>query len=226
MSRITFSAKEIKTLQKNPNVQRVSERSITYTDEFKNRFIDEYQTGKLPRQIIEENGFNADIIGIKRIEQSAHRWKKAYEKNGLIGLTDSRKISSGRPLKRELTATEIIERQKARIELLEGKVDLLKKLEATERRLLNSNENLTVKWSAMNEEPYIYSGTISDPSIREVYAGDERAKIIDVEDGKRFWYAISSEKEVEVKMAMADGSQEVTEEIDEEMLKAWQDKND
>jgi putative transposase len=143
MSIITFSAKEIKTLQKNPNVQRVSERSITYTDEFKNRFIDEYQTGKLPRQIFEENGFHADIIGIKRIEQSAHRWKKAYEKNGMIGLTDSRKVSSGRPLKRELTAAEIIERQKARIKLLEGQVDLLKKLEATERRLLNSKEKLT-----------------------------------------------------------------------------------
>ncbi|MGN7176612.1 HTH domain-containing protein, partial [Cytobacillus sp. SAFR-174] len=56
MSKITFSANEIKTLQKNPNVQRVSESSITYTDEFKSRFIDEYQTGKLPRQIFEENG--------------------------------------------------------------------------------------------------------------------------------------------------------------------------
>ena len=42
MSKITFSTKEIKTLQKNPNVQRVSERAITYTDAFKNRFMDEY----------------------------------------------------------------------------------------------------------------------------------------------------------------------------------------
>src|SRR5690606_18414816 len=103
---------------------------------------DEYQAGKLPRQIFEENGFNPNIIGIKRIEQSAHRWKKAYEKNGLIGLTDSRKTASGRPLKRELTSSEVIERQKARIELLEGQVELLKKLETTERRLLNPSENL------------------------------------------------------------------------------------
>ena len=42
MSKITFSTKEIKTLQKNPNVQRVSERAITYTDAFKNKFMDEY----------------------------------------------------------------------------------------------------------------------------------------------------------------------------------------
>lgn len=142
MSRITFSTKDIKTLQKNPNVQRVSERAITYTDAFKNRFMDAYLSGKLPRQIFEENGFDTDVIGMKRIEQSAHRWKKAYEKNGLLGLTDTRKTESGRPLKRELTPSEIMERQEARIKLLEGQVELLKKLEVTERRLLNASESL------------------------------------------------------------------------------------
>ncbi|CEG29456.1 transposase [Bacillus sp. B-jedd] len=83
-----------------------------------------------------------DVIGMKRVEQSACRWKKAYEKNGLIGLTDTRKTASGRPLERELSPDEVIERQKARIELLEGQVELLKKLETTERRLLNARENL------------------------------------------------------------------------------------
>lgn len=142
MSKITFSTTEVKMLQKNPNVQSVSERSITYTDSFKNKFMDEYLGGKLPRQIFIENGFDVDVIGMKRIEQSAYRWKKAYEKEGLIGLTDSRKSSSGRPLKRELTSSEVIERQEARIKLLEGQVELLKKLEVTERRLLNASENL------------------------------------------------------------------------------------
>ena len=104
--------------------------------------MDEYLAGKLPRQIFIENGFDVDVIGMKRIEQSAYRWKKAYEKNGLIGLTDTRKTGSGRPLKRELTPSEVIERQEARIKLLEGQVELLKKLEVTERRLLNASENL------------------------------------------------------------------------------------
>ncbi len=42
MSKITFSTKEIKALQNNPNVQRVSEQAITYTDAFENKFMDEY----------------------------------------------------------------------------------------------------------------------------------------------------------------------------------------
>jgi putative transposase len=142
MSKNTFSDKEIKILQKNPNVHRVSSLAITYSDDFKNKFMDEYLAGKLPRQIFEQNGFDIEIIGIRRIELSAYRWKKAYEKDGLIGLSDSRKTVSGRPLKRELSQAEIIEKQDARIKLLEGQVELLKKLEMTERRLLNTGQNL------------------------------------------------------------------------------------
>jgi transposase InsO family protein len=142
MSKITFSDKEIKILQKNPNIQRVSSLAITYTQDFKNKFMDEYLAGKLPRQIFEENGFDVTMLGIRRIEQSAHRWKKAYEKDGLIGLSDARKTASGRPLKRDLSPAEIIERQEARIKLLEGQVELLKKLETKERRLLNAGKNL------------------------------------------------------------------------------------
>lgn len=144
MSKILFSPKEIQLLQKNPSVHQISERTITYTDAFKSKFIDEYLTGKTPREIFKENGFDEEMIGIKRIEQAAFRWRKAYKKNGLIGLTDTRKSESGRPLKRELTAAEVIERQAARIQLLEGQVELLKKLEATERRLLNASQKLSI----------------------------------------------------------------------------------
>ncbi|NMH68270.1 hypothetical protein HF072_05700 [Bacillus sp. RO3] len=93
------------------------------------------------------------------------------------------------------------------------------------QRTRGSEWGTPVKWSAMSEKPYIYSGAINDPSIKQVYAGEEQAKIIEVEEDKRFWYAISHEKDVEVKMIMADGTKEVIEEIDEEMLKEWTDRN-
>lgn len=140
MSKQLFSAEQIEQLQKNPYVLKVSERTITYADAFKSQFIDEYLAGKTPRQIFEKYEFDIDVLGMKRVEQASSRWRKAYEKNGLIGLTDTRKMSSGRPLKRELTMAEILERQAARIELLEGQVEMLKKLEATERRLLNDSQ--------------------------------------------------------------------------------------
>ncbi|MBC2459874.1 IS3 family transposase [Clostridium beijerinckii] len=144
MSKILFSKENIIKLEKNNNILRVSERSITYTNEFKRLFIEEYMAGKLPREIFAENGFDINIIGLKRIEQSAARWKNLYEKDGIIGLDDSRKCASGRPRSRELSKEEIIERQEAKIKLLESQVELLKKLDTTERLLINRSKNLKI----------------------------------------------------------------------------------
>ena len=69
--------------------------------------------------------------------------------------------------------------------------------------------NSPVKWSSMNQPPYIYSGAINDNSISEVYAGDEPSKIIIFEDEKRYWYAISPSKDVEISIIKDDGSKEI-----------------
>lgn len=142
MSKILFTQEDIEKLKKNKNVSKVSEKAITYTFEFKRLFIDEYISGKLPRDIFVENGFDIDMIGIKRVEQSACRWKKTYDKGGIIALDDTRKFSSSRPLNRELTQEEIIERQEAKIKLLEAQVELLKKLDEKERLLIKKNKEL------------------------------------------------------------------------------------
>ena len=142
MSKILFTEKDIEKLKKNKNVARASKKSITYTFEFKRLFIDEYIAGKLPRDIFIENGFDIEMIGIKRVEQSADRWKKIYDKGGIIALDDTRKTSNGRPSNRELTKEEIIGRQEAKIKLLEAQVELLKKLDEKERLLINKNKEL------------------------------------------------------------------------------------
>jgi hypothetical protein len=72
--------------------------------------------------------------------------------------------------------------------------------------------NSPMNWSSMNQEPYIYSGALSDNSISEVYAGEERAKIITVEGNKRFWYAISPVSDVEVMVVTEDGVKKILEE--------------
>lgn len=143
MSKKIFSEKERKHLSTNNYVVKISEKSIIYADEFKRLFIDLYMSGKTPREIFEAHGFDVSVIGMKRVEQSANRWKKAYEKDGIIVLADSRKESSGRPLKLELTQEEVITRQEARISLLESQVELLKKLDTKERLLVVKGKNLS-----------------------------------------------------------------------------------
>ena len=73
----------------------------------------------------------------------------------------------------------------------------------------------------MSMVPYIYSGAISDDTIKKVYVGQEEAKIIRVKKNKRFWFAISTYKDVDVKFIKEDGTEELIEQIDEEMLKDW-----
>ncbi|MGL5550083.1 MAG: HTH domain-containing protein, partial [Culicoidibacterales bacterium] len=141
MSKQIFSKQEIAILEKNPNVVRVSEKSITYSTDFKSNFIDEYERGKLPREIFEAYGFDVQMIGKKRIEQAAYRWRTAYEKNGFLGLVDSRHSQSGRT-KVPTTPEEVIAQQQAKIDLLEGQIELLKKFDKIERRLLSQSLKL------------------------------------------------------------------------------------
>ena len=133
MSKKIFTEKQIKTLSKNKNVSKISSKSIVYALEFKEKFIKEYSKGKLPRIIFQENGFDVEVLGIKRIEQSAQRWKRTYDKDGLFGLKDSRKHSSGRSKNRELTDAEKMEKLEAKIRFLEIENEFLKKLKKIRR---------------------------------------------------------------------------------------------
>lgn len=133
MSKIRFTKEEIAKLSKNKYIKHISEKGITYTDEFKKIFISESETGKSPRMIFEENGFDIEIIGMKRVQTSAYRWRNVYKTQGVLGLKDSRKGNSGRPRDRELTPEERYARLEAENKLLKAENELLKKLDMIER---------------------------------------------------------------------------------------------
>lgn len=145
MSKITFSEEQMKILNKNPNVKRVSEKSITYTDQFKRAFVEAYLKGEKPKDIFQKAGFDIEIIGVKRYEQSAVRWIRAYKSDGIIALRDTRTEKSGRISNKPLSKDQIIKRQEDKINLLEEQIELLKKLDVTERRLVNNCVRLSNK---------------------------------------------------------------------------------
>lgn len=91
MSKNLFTKEDIKKLENNKNVLRASTFSITYSYEFKMLFIDEYISGKLPRQIFKENELDINIIGMSRIQKASQRWRKSYRNSGIRGLADARK---------------------------------------------------------------------------------------------------------------------------------------
>lgn len=135
MTKRVFTKKEQEQLNCNPNVQAISDKAITYTEEFKRHFIAENEKGKLPRTIFEEAGLDVELIGLKRISSAGKRWRAAYRTTGVTGLQDTRKTNSGR-IERELSLEEKIARLEAKNRLLQAENELLKKLDLLERQML------------------------------------------------------------------------------------------
>lgn len=136
LKRVLFTEEQMRQLEANPNVQHVSESTITYTPTFKLAAVQAYTQGQTPSEIFLRAGFDLDVIGHKKPKNSLKRWRDTYGHYGEEGLaTDQRgKSSTGRKPAGELSAEEELKRAKAKIKLLEAQVDLLKKLEALERQ--------------------------------------------------------------------------------------------
>jgi transposase len=137
-----FTEMEMKYLENNPNVLRVSDRTISYQPSFKLIAIEEYQKGKFPSQIFEEHGFDVAVIGKDQPKRSLKRWRETFEKYGKAGLEGERrgKGSQGRPSKRELSMEEKLKKAEARINYLEAENEFLKKLEELERQALKKKK--------------------------------------------------------------------------------------
>ena len=126
MSKILFTDAQVKKLSKNKWIKNITNKGITYTDEFKYKLVKECENyKKFPQDIFRECGIDPNIVGINRIQCSACRWRKQINSTGEI--KDTRKGNSGRNLEHELSDKEKLERAEARIKLLEAENELLKK---------------------------------------------------------------------------------------------------
>jgi hypothetical protein len=134
-----FTDEQVIELSKNPNVKHVSNKSITYQESFKEHYLEAYSQGKTSRTIFIEAGFNIEVLGNDRIKSSGKRWRTQSKR--LEGVKDTRKGGSGRPITRDLTKDEIIERQKAQIEYLKQERDFLLELERLERRAIKKQKS-------------------------------------------------------------------------------------
>ena len=131
MGKNYFTPEQVEQLRKNKYVKHVSEKAITYTEEFKEVFMMEYNSGKLPSQILTEMGFDCKVLGEARVDGISRRTR--IQSIRPEGFKDTRSTESGRPRTRDLTKEELIERQKQEIEVLKAKVEFLSLLRRAER---------------------------------------------------------------------------------------------
>ncbi|WP_256711702.1 hypothetical protein [Paenibacillus sp. FSL H7-0331] len=133
--RTGFTETEIKLLESNPNVSRVSGRNISYAPAFKLAAVQANTAGEPPMEIFLKAGFSIELVGQRTPTESLYRWRETYAKYGEAGLLEERRGlgSTGRRSKTESSAEEKLQQAEARIKLLEAENELLKKLEALER---------------------------------------------------------------------------------------------
>ena len=131
MGKKYFTPEQVEQLRKNKYVKRVSEKAITYTEEFKEIFCLEYKAGKSPSLIINEMGFDYRVLGKRRIDNIVQIVKRQSIRPE--GFNDTRSTESGRPRTKVLTPEEQMERLKLENEILKAKVEFLSLLRRAER---------------------------------------------------------------------------------------------
>lgn len=142
-----FSVEEIQKLQENPYVKRVSESTITYTQEFREYFILEYEKGKAPSEILTNAGFNRSILGAERCKSLSNNFRKMAKRED--GLVDTRKTNSGRPLTRDLSQDEKIQRLEQKVKYLEQENSFLKKIKFLDEKTRHSHDQKRSSKSSM-----------------------------------------------------------------------------
>ena len=142
MSKILFTDVQIKKLSKNKWIKNITNKGITYTNEFKYKLVKECENyKKFPQDVFRECGIDPEIVGKKRIECSAYRWRKQINSTGEI--IDTRTTKSGNTIKRELSDKEKLKRAEAKIKLLEAENELLKKNELIEMGILTDIKSIS-----------------------------------------------------------------------------------
>jgi len=147
MGKNYFTEEERKGLENNPFVDKVSHKAITYSQNFKEHFVNEKAVGKGPTQIFREADFNVSVVGPMRIKSFSKRMEQMNSR--LEGFTDLRSEFSGRPRTKVRTQEEEIAYLKHKVALQKQQIDALKKTSFIHRkarkasRKKNSNSSKT-----------------------------------------------------------------------------------
>lgn len=80
MSKKTFNEEELNILHQNPFTFKVTHNTLSFTKEFKELFLEEYNAGKVPRQILIDHGYDPKMLGNRRIWGISRHIRKQYEK--------------------------------------------------------------------------------------------------------------------------------------------------
>ena len=125
MSKIPFTEEQIKLLRENPHTFNVTPNTLYLTRKFKELFYQEYQEGKLPRQILEDYGYPMSVLGEKRIWGIAALIKREAKRPE--GFSQGSAPKKALPLAED-SPEESIKKLQNEVQFLREEVEFLKKI--------------------------------------------------------------------------------------------------
>ena len=129
MSKRIFSEEQIKALLQNENVERCSDKSISYHKDFKVMAINKYCEGLPPNEIFGQAGFDISMIGSKTPKRCLQRWRKVFKNKGIQELSvETRGKGGGRPKTNWASEKEKIKYLETQVAYLKAENDFLAKL--------------------------------------------------------------------------------------------------
>lgn len=132
MKRYPIAKEYVKELNEHKYVEKATDWTVSFTEEFKQLAYDEHYRAKSMTEIFSEAGFDVEKLGKKRLENfQAHLMKQAESENGFA---DKRKDKSKQaPMNTEAQMAKRIRELEHRNAYLEQENDFLKKIQQLEK---------------------------------------------------------------------------------------------
>ena len=128
MSKKVFTDQEVEMLRANKYTYAVTPHILSFTKEFKNLFWEEYQGGALPRQILENCGYPASVLGKERIWGIAQAIKNQYHSSDGLREGSLSKSNHARNADGAKTTEEQVKELQGEIQYLRQEIEFLKKI--------------------------------------------------------------------------------------------------
>lgn len=128
-----FDENQMKALAANPYVVKVTERSVKYSEEFKEIFYLRYTNGEGPTEILRSMKMKPEILGRKRVYNLTKRICREAQR--LEGFTDTRKLKKTN-VPKEMSTDEHITYLEEKIQLQQHEIEFLKEKLAEKEALL------------------------------------------------------------------------------------------
>lgn len=138
-----FTDEQVELLQDNPYIEKVSKKSIKYSQEFKEEFWQRYSLGESPSIIVQSFGIDPKILGRKRMTNLVQRIK--MEANRIEQFEDKRTQNTGRPVQGELSPEEKIAYLEHKIAYQEQQIEFLKKIRFVDKKAVWKQQKKNLK---------------------------------------------------------------------------------